>query len=284
MHKLKKHSIFAATIPTTLLVRKASAPGWDFVFLYALHQTGHPIVGADFRLPQHIVLESWLESLTSLRNFIEHHARIWNRRFPKKPELLRRSRYPWITNRPQQPFKLFPILCCITYWLNAIDTRNTFAADFKALLVKYPNIEVRLMGFPAGWRDEALWKWDSLFHNHRGGFEAGGWNQRTFSKRVSCKRVLYVRNPYKLRQMGNTVRHDSIFQNGINWLSIWTIANFAKVERHPANLSISFLAKCSDFRTFASCANSSCSCFPGLLHRISCKKCVFRLHFYTFEV
>ena len=115
-------------------------------------------VAADFRLPQHIVLESWLESLTSLRNFIAHHARIWNRRFPQKPELLRRSRYPWIANRPQQPFKLYPILCCITYWLNAIDASNTFATDFKKLLMKYPNVDVRMMGFPREWENEPLWK------------------------------------------------------------------------------------------------------------------------------
>ena len=29
----EKVHTFATTIPTTLLVRKASAPGWDFVFI-----------------------------------------------------------------------------------------------------------------------------------------------------------------------------------------------------------------------------------------------------------
>lgn len=109
------------------------------------------LVATNFRLPQHIVLESWLECLTSLRNYIAHHARIWNRRFPQKPELLRRSRYPWIVNHPSQPFKLYPILCCITYWLNAIDASNTFVSDFKVLLVKYPNVDTAAMGFVAGW-------------------------------------------------------------------------------------------------------------------------------------
>ena len=116
------------------------------------------LVAADFRLPQFLVLDSWLESLTVLRNYIAHHARIWNRRFPQKPELLRRSRYPWITGTPRQSFKLYSMLCCIVYWLKAIDEKNTFVKDFKTLLKKYPTVNPILMGFPPSWSQEPLWK------------------------------------------------------------------------------------------------------------------------------
>ena len=115
-------------------------------------------VARDFRLPQFLVLESWLECLTALRNYIAHHARIWNRRFPQKPELLRRTAYPWIANRRIQPFKLYPILCCIAYWLNAIDQKNTFVFDLKSLLMKYPSVNPLQMGFPATWVQEPLWQ------------------------------------------------------------------------------------------------------------------------------
>lgn len=115
-------------------------------------------VAIDFHLPQFLVLESWLECLTSLRNYIAHHARIWNRRFPQKPELLRSSSYPWITNKNVLPFKLYPILCCIVYWLNAIDPKNTFVADFKTLLMKYPTVNPIQMGFPISWENEPLWR------------------------------------------------------------------------------------------------------------------------------
>ena len=37
---------------------------------------------------------------------------------------------------------------CINYWLNVIDASNTFATDFKTLLMKYLNVDVRMMGFP----------------------------------------------------------------------------------------------------------------------------------------
>ena len=44
-------------------------------------------VAEDFGLPQHEFLNSWMESLTSLRNFCAHHSRIWNRRYALKPQM-----------------------------------------------------------------------------------------------------------------------------------------------------------------------------------------------------
>ena len=38
---------------------------------------------------------------------------------------------------------------CITDGLNVIDVSNTFAADFKRFLAKYPNVDVRMKGFPS---------------------------------------------------------------------------------------------------------------------------------------
>ena len=38
-------------------------------------------------LPQYTYLESWMRSLTVLRNCCAHHARAWNRRYPAMPQL-----------------------------------------------------------------------------------------------------------------------------------------------------------------------------------------------------
>ena len=37
------------------------------------------LVAREFNLPQHEVLESWMRSLSALRNQCAHHARLWNR-------------------------------------------------------------------------------------------------------------------------------------------------------------------------------------------------------------
>ena len=114
-------------------------------------------VAADFDLPQHLILEGWLESLTTLRNHIAHHARVCNRRFPHKPELLRKPSQPWITNMDIKPYKLYLQLCCIAYWLNSIDSDNRFTIHIKELLSNYPTIDPTAMGFPHKWQQEPLW-------------------------------------------------------------------------------------------------------------------------------
>ncbi|KAB1327503.1 hypothetical protein F3B59_25925 [Bacteroides ovatus] len=51
-----------------------------------------------------------------------------------------------------------PQLCYVVYWLNSISMGNTFVADFKQLLSKYPSVRTRLLGFPHNWEQEPLWR------------------------------------------------------------------------------------------------------------------------------
>ena len=116
------------------------------------------LLAKDFGLPQHLILGSWLASITVLRNKCAHHARVWNRRYPVMPELPRKTTLPWITNYNIHPYKLYPQLCCIAYWINSIEPQNTFTQDIKALLEKYTIVNPTAMGFPAGWHNEPLWQ------------------------------------------------------------------------------------------------------------------------------
>lgn len=42
--------------------------------------------------------------------------------------------------------------------MNTINPNHSIQAKFRALLAKYPNIDVRAMGFPAEWEKEVLWR------------------------------------------------------------------------------------------------------------------------------
>ena len=53
---------------------------------------------------------------------------------------------------------LYAQLCYITYLLNSIEPQNTFTADIKALLSKYPMVAPTEMGFVKNWQNEPLWK------------------------------------------------------------------------------------------------------------------------------
>ena len=115
-------------------------------------------VARDFDMPQHEYLRSWLESLTIVRNYCAHHARLWNAHFAVRPKITSRMRQRWITNFNFPIDRLYPQLCCIAYWLNSINPQNTFVNDFKCLLAKYPCVQPSMMGFPLGWVNEPLWQ------------------------------------------------------------------------------------------------------------------------------
>ena len=111
-----------------------------------------------YKLPQHEILESWMKSIIALRNACAHHARIWNRTMPRMPQLPTRLGGKWISAASTQPNRPYAVLSCLAYWLNAIDPANTFAADFKALLARYPSVDPAAMGVARGWENEPLWK------------------------------------------------------------------------------------------------------------------------------
>ena len=64
----------------------------------------------------------------------------------------------WIANFSFREQTLYPQLCYVAYWLNSITSGNTFIADFKQLLAKYPSVNTRLLGFPCNWEQEPLWR------------------------------------------------------------------------------------------------------------------------------
>lgn len=64
----------------------------------------------------------------------------------------------WITDFSFREQTLYPQLCYLVYWLNSIIPDNTFVADFKQLLIKYPSVNTRLLGFPYNWEQEPLWR------------------------------------------------------------------------------------------------------------------------------
>jgi len=114
-------------------------------------------VARSYGVPQQEIQESWMKAINALRNTCAHHGRVWNRIMPTMPQMPTTLKQPWIKSRVQVANRLYTVLCCIIYWLNAIDAGNTLACDFKALLKRYPIVDAAAMSFPACWQDEELW-------------------------------------------------------------------------------------------------------------------------------
>ena len=111
-----------------------------------------------FGLPQHLFLESWTRSLSVLRNAVAHHARLWNRRSPAIPQLPDRLPFAWISSRNFPPTKLYAQLCILLYLENRIHPDSGFLPALVRLLTAQPQVDVRAMGFPEGWREEELFR------------------------------------------------------------------------------------------------------------------------------
>ena len=116
------------------------------------------IIAREFNLPQHLYLESWIKSIVVLRNCIAHHSRIWNRKFPLKPQLPLKLNGMWIDCSGIERAKLYAQLCCLVYLQNQIHPDNDFKQQLKSLLKAHPNVDVAAMGFPVGWENEPLWR------------------------------------------------------------------------------------------------------------------------------
>lgn len=91
-------------------------------------------IARSYGVPQHEILESWMKNLCAIRNICAHHGRLWNRVIPVKPIIPSRVRSIWISNTSVSQTRLYAGLCCMLYWLNAIDSNNTFCTRLKGFV------------------------------------------------------------------------------------------------------------------------------------------------------
>lgn len=116
------------------------------------------LVAKSVGLPQYTYLESWMRSLTVLRNCCAHHARTWNRRYPTMPQLPRRLPLTWVDTQHIRPMKLYAQLCLLLYLEQSITPNSQIKDRLLSLLKAYPKTITRQMGFPRGWESEPLWQ------------------------------------------------------------------------------------------------------------------------------
>ncbi|MBW3470034.1 Abi family protein [Arthrospiribacter ruber] len=115
-------------------------------------------VAAHFGVDE-IVLESWLESLSYVRNACAHHMRLWNRKLPKTPIVPKNPQYIWLEKNPnsKDENKIYLTLCIIGYLLARVSPGNSFSKKISNLLSDFPEIPNHYMGFTPNWKKEYLW-------------------------------------------------------------------------------------------------------------------------------
>ena len=106
---------------------------------------------------QPIVLESWITSLTLLRNASCHHSRVWNKVSSIMPVTPRRIAHPRIT-LPTNPQRVYFTICIIKYFLDIISPNNDMLDKMNRLFATFPEIVKSALVFPSGWKNEPLWQ------------------------------------------------------------------------------------------------------------------------------
>lgn len=115
-------------------------------------------VANHFGLSQPVVFQSWIRSITYVRNICAHHSRLWNRVLTNKPAILRTPPAFWISTSITNNNKVYYFLCCLIYMLRTIQPKTTFVVRLKELFAKHPDVSKNDMGFPNNWVNERFWQ------------------------------------------------------------------------------------------------------------------------------
>ena len=92
--------------------------------------------------------ESWLESISYVRNICAHYGRIYNAKLSKTPILYKEYTQVGIGNN-----RIYGVLLCLKHLLKNDVHWNLFVDTIELLFDKYQYVKISTMGFPENWRE-----------------------------------------------------------------------------------------------------------------------------------
>ena len=90
-------------------------------------------------------LESWIESISYVRNICAHYGRLYNAKLPKSPKLFKEH-----TNVTCN-YRIFSVILCISLLVPHDEHWSDFTNQLERLINKYPTVEISRLGFPTNW-------------------------------------------------------------------------------------------------------------------------------------
>ena len=93
-------------------------------------------------------LESWLESISYVRNICAHYGRLYNAKLSKTPKMYNQYREAGIGNN-----RIFGVLLCMMQLLKGDKNWILFVDEIEMLIEKYEGIDIKTMGFPENWKE-----------------------------------------------------------------------------------------------------------------------------------
>lgn len=105
------------------------------------------------------LLQSWLHTLTIVRNICAHHARLWNRELGIKPELPKKASFQWPESltRPSHNVRVYVVMCMLNHLMRKVSPDTSWHKRVKGVFDEFPAVSEEVMGFPADWRNDVFW-------------------------------------------------------------------------------------------------------------------------------
>lgn len=95
--------------------------------------------------------ESWIESIAYVRNLCAHYGRLYNVKLTKSPMLYKEYLRSGIKN-----IRIFGVLLCIKHLIPDDSHWRAFIFQLEELLLRYPAVKIKTMGFPDNWKKYLL--------------------------------------------------------------------------------------------------------------------------------
>jgi abortive infection bacteriophage resistance protein len=145
-------------LPLWIIVEVMSF-GQLYTFFSYLHYQEKKTLSNQFGISS-TVFDSWIHTLNFIRNACAHHSRLWNREIPVPPKLPKGNNpMDWYGPTNYDNRRIFSVLTIMRYLLNFIDPLcSNWQSQLEQLLAEYPEIYIKLMGFPINWHECPIWK------------------------------------------------------------------------------------------------------------------------------
>ena len=149
-HYYNKYSTPA--LPAVWMVAEVLSLGsWSMIFAHLKDREDQKIICNRFGI-SYKVMESWLHSLTYLRNLCAHHTKLWSRNFTLKPMIATGyMKQLMAVNRFSSQAAVLKI------FLDVISPGSGWAEQLRKLVNEHPLIDIGHMGFHRTWTDDPFW-------------------------------------------------------------------------------------------------------------------------------
>lgn len=146
---------------------------WDFGMLSTFYQgmqtADKTTIAEKYGVLDFRVMESWLRTLTYIRNVAAHHSRLWNRNLVDQPKLPKvgeiKAFDPLVFNSAisqDVTSRLYCVLCILIYLLKVIGPKSSWRDRLREMIDEFPvstqQLSISEMGFPKGWESQDFWQ------------------------------------------------------------------------------------------------------------------------------